>query len=81
MKAVVVQKDKTVKIEERPIPALTANEILLKTKTVGVNPAGTFILVEFAHSNVHDFVKRRLEGQSHRLVTPYRRYRSNLMRQ
>ena len=61
MKVVVVQKDKTVKIEERPIPALTANEILLKTKTVGINPAGNFILVGFTRLGSHEFVQHRLE--------------------
>ena len=41
MKAVVVQENKTVKVEERPTPSLKQNQILLKTRTVGINPTGT----------------------------------------
>ena len=41
MKAIVVQENKTVKVEERPTPSLKQNQILLKTRTVGINPTGT----------------------------------------
>ena len=37
-----MQEDKTVKIEERPIPELKPNEILLKTKSIGLNPGGMY---------------------------------------
>jgi len=38
MRAVVVQHDKTVKVEQRPIPVPGPNEILLKVIAVGQNP-------------------------------------------
>jgi len=37
MKAVVVQEGKTTKVEEVPTPGIKPNDILLKTKTVGLN--------------------------------------------
>ena len=47
MRATIVQEDKTVKIEERPIPELKPNEILLKTKSIGLNPGGMFAWVPY----------------------------------
>ena len=45
MKAIVVQEGKTVKVEEKPTPSLKANQILLKTRTGGINPTGTYGLL------------------------------------
>ena len=45
MKAAVIQSDKSVKVEEKPTPSLKANQILLKTRTVGINPTGTYGLL------------------------------------
>jgi len=39
MRAVVLQEDRTVKVEQRPIPTPGPKEILLKVITVGQNPA------------------------------------------
>ena len=73
MKAIVVQENKTVKVEERPTPSLKQNQILLKTRTVGINPTGTLEFIftmnipmsEYSHIY---FAHHRLEGQSHRYL-------------
>lgn len=48
MKAAVVQEDKTLKIVDKTTPALKANEILLKTKTIGLNPTGVSQFISLA---------------------------------
>ena len=37
-RAVIVQADTTVKTEERPIPTVGENEILVKVSAIAVNP-------------------------------------------
>ena len=37
-RAVIVQADTTVKTEERPIPAIGENEILVKVSAIAINP-------------------------------------------
>ena len=37
-RAVIVQADKTVKTEERPVPSVGENEILVKVSAIAVNP-------------------------------------------
>jgi len=37
-RAVIVQADKTVKTEERPIPTVGENEILVKVFAIAINP-------------------------------------------
>lgn len=46
-RALIVQADKTVKTEERPIPTVGENEILVKVSAIAVNPTDwkrTFII-------------------------------------
>ena len=46
-RAVIVQADKTIKPEERPIPAVGENEILVKVSAIAINPTDwkrTYIL-------------------------------------
>lgn len=38
MKAIVVQDGGKIAIEERPVPSLTKNEVLVKVKAVSQNP-------------------------------------------
>ncbi|KZT32640.1 GroES-like protein [Sistotremastrum suecicum HHB10207 ss-3] len=38
MRAVVVQEDKTVKVEDKPVPKIGPNEILIKVIAAGLNP-------------------------------------------
>lgn len=37
-RAVIVQADTTVKAEERPIPSVGENEILVKVSAIAINP-------------------------------------------
>jgi len=37
-RAVIVQADKTVKTEERPVPTVGENEILVKVFAIAINP-------------------------------------------
>jgi NADPH:quinone reductase-like Zn-dependent oxidoreductase len=37
-RAVIVQTDTTIRTEERPIPAVGENEILVKVSAIAVNP-------------------------------------------
>lgn len=37
-RAVIVQADKTVKTEERPVPTVGENEILVKVSAIAINP-------------------------------------------
>lgn len=53
-RAVIVQADKTVRTEERPVPTVGENEILVKVSAIAINPTDwkrAYILA----GEIHDY--------------------------
>ena len=40
VRALIIQDDRTVKVEERPVPKTAPDELLLRITTLGLNPTG-----------------------------------------
>ena len=40
VRALIIQDDRTVKVEERPVPKVDSDHFLLRVTTLGLNPTG-----------------------------------------